>query len=227
MRCTQPVICRRVCGNCCWPCARQVRRPPNRPDKGCSNSVQFNRARRRPGLQRFIHRPTHVFCGQIFPCKEGLIARRPNNGRPPVATHCDAISPVHVKTNCSERRSSRATGQPCQTQKSAWRNGTEQTDQNGQQQKATQKQRELAHRNLFNVMLGQTHCRLEADTVTDSGSTKKSGSDAALRVTVVHGNCYIRFHSRLKRLRGPCGRADPGRHAGNPSHSGPWTGFLR
>uniref|UniRef100_B1JAK4 Uncharacterized protein n=1 Tax=Pseudomonas putida (strain W619) TaxID=390235 RepID=B1JAK4_PSEPW len=35
---------------------------------------------------------------------------------------------------------------------SAWRDGTQQTYQKGQQQKTTQKQRELAHRNLFNVI---------------------------------------------------------------------------
>ncbi|MNV67619.1 hypothetical protein D3C71_1604250 [compost metagenome] len=37
---------------------------------------------------------------------------------------------------------------------SAWRNGAKNTDQNGQQQKTTQEQRQLAHWNLYSCDAG-------------------------------------------------------------------------
>ena len=37
---------------------------------------------------------------------------------------------------------------------SAWRNGAKKTDQNGQQQKTTQEQRQLAHWNLYSCDAG-------------------------------------------------------------------------
>lgn len=130
----------------------------------------------------------------------------------------DYTSALHLRMTCSYRlsRRLRESGRGCPegesspplrqascSQKrygSAWRNGTQQADHDSQQQKTTQKQRELAHRNLYSVMTERGwplqgaeqlslpsapglevwawgYCRSSADTVTDSVSRKKSRSD--------------------------------------------------
>ncbi|CAK15071.1 conserved hypothetical protein [Pseudomonas entomophila L48] len=83
---------------------------------------------------------------------------------------------------------------------SAWRDGSQQANHDGQQQKTTQEQSELAHWNLYSVMTRRRgwpksanlpstpvrkagpggYCQRLTDTVTEAGSRKKSGSDEPL-----------------------------------------------
>lgn len=82
----------------------------------------------------------------------------------------DYTSALHLRMTCSYRLSrqlqkdglkawgkdrARLAARRAETRKmcvSAWRNGSQQANHDGQQQKTTQEQSELAHWNLYNVM---------------------------------------------------------------------------
>ena len=151
--------CSRRCAAPAWPIET--------PGNGCSNSAQFNRARRTLGLQHFIHRPTHVFCGQISQRKERLIVQIGRVNRP----------------NDNSDRPARKPGRPRRC--GVCRNRVQLGGMVPRIPISRVNSRKPP-RNSASLPIGTStvwmrewaYCPAWADTVTDSGLWKKSGSDA-------------------------------------------------
>lgn len=78
---------------------------------------------------------------------------------------------------------------------STWRNGTQQTDHDSQQQKTTQEQSKLAHRNLYSVMTEQRGRPMQVQSSTTGPAF--AGSQAPGLEGIV-GSALIRLQIQVR-----------------------------